>query len=107
MHQTMLDGNVEYIPKVFLHGLIENFSHLVIVLLDLGYGGPVLGLVIRQLPSRRVDAEREQLVQFSLKRGDPQRVTAYEIPIERLHVPQVKNDPVAFRDGTFVERVRS
>jgi hypothetical protein len=75
------------------------------VALDLFEFRPVGGLVRRQLPRRRIDAEREQLVEFAVEGRTVQGITRDQVPVEGLEVSEVEDDTMALRDGPFVDRI--
>ena len=66
VHQAMFDGDVEQL--LGNREGVDGFADLAAVALDLIEAGPIGGLVFGQLAGRRVDAEREELVERGMKR---------------------------------------
>src|SRR4029077_11699637 len=63
---------------------------------------PILRLIRRQASFYRVNAKGEELVKVRVKGRKAQGFTK-KIPVKGFQVPEIKNNPVAFRDGAVVQ----
>ena len=104
VHQAVLDGHVQQLLRNVVQQLVDDFARAVLVMFHLCDGGPIGGLVARQLAGRRIDAEGEQPVERLVECRDVQRVARDQVPVEGIHVPLVKDDAMAFADGACVKR---
>src|SRR5450432_2994557 len=111
----MFDGYIEQLIRVdfFLAGLlgqicrgqsvIQCLAHLPDIFADLSERRPIGRLVSRQSTVYRVNAKCKKMIEFRVKSGPCQETFAYQVPIERFQVSDIKNNPVPLRDRPLVE----
>src|SRR5690348_1436246 len=113
MHQAMLNRHIEQGPignqsRQFLarraQCRIDFLADSRVVLADFLRFRPRRRGLIRQLPVHRVDSEREQHVEFRMKTRQLESAAPEKIPVEGLHVAEIKNQPVAFGNRALVQR---
>jgi hypothetical protein len=104
VHQAVLDGHAQELLRNVVQQLVDGFAGALLVVRHVGQGRPIGGLVAGQLARWGVDAEGEQAVELRVERRDVQRVARHQVPVEGIHVPQVKDDAMAFPDGARIER---
>ena len=112
VHETMLGGYVKELRKrspALLRAfqsrrqlLIECRTHSLIVLKNFFALGPVARLIVGKIATHRIDAKGKQLVQSRGGRFKLAEFASKEIPVEGLEMAQVEDNPMSFRDGTFV-----
>src|SRR5208282_4179154 len=68
-------------------------------------GRPVRRRVRGQSAVNGIYSEREELIESRVVRLQPQR-GAQQVPIKGFQVPEIKDQPVALRDGAIVEGIR-
>src|SRR6266851_3004940 len=51
-----------------------------------------------------VDAEGKELIKFRMETGSPENSLPEEVPVERLQMPDVKDDAMPLGDGTLVKK---
>ena len=78
------------------------FAEAFVVVPNLVDRRPILGLIRWQASLYRVDAEGEELVKVRVE-GRKAQGFPEKIPIKGFQVAQIKNNPVAFRDGAVVQ----
>src|SRR5207245_10516540 len=105
MNETMFDDDMDEVFRRVVQHYIQCLSNTPIVALDFADSRPVPGDVARQLPFRRVDAEREEPVELRMKREEGQRALADLVPIKGLEVAEVEDQPMALGNWALVERI--
>ncbi len=117
MHQSMFDGNFEKAAmfearesRVFRaeganRGVQLLAKSLVVSPNPVGRG-PILGLIRRQASFYWINAKGEEFVKVRVE-GRKAEGFAEKIPVKRLQMPHIKNNPVAFRDGAVVKCFRA
>ena len=105
VHEPMFDGDMDEVLRRVVQHFIQCLSNTPIVALDFADSRPVPGDVARQLPFRRVDAEREEPVELRMKREEGQRALADLVPIKGLEVAEVEDQPMALGNWALVERI--
>src|ERR1700733_535824 len=117
MHQTVFDRDVQQslwrlipapVAELPIHKRrIKRRPNAIQVALDLRLSRPVRRLIGWQTAVDRVDAECEKMVKLGIARFGGRKTGMKEVPIERLQVAEIENDPVSLRDGALIQRVRS
>ena len=87
MHQPMFDGD----PEEFLFftgdkALIDGVADPPIIAMNLFFLRPIRSPVVRQIATRRVDAEGKQPVEVRVERCHSESAITDKVPIERFHV---------------------
>src|SRR6266849_2387493 len=103
VHQPVFDGDVQQCGLRLVETAVQGFSNPLVVTTQFLESWPVSWLVRGKAASDRIDAKGEQLVEFRMERLEPQNSLSQEVPIERLQVPKIEDDPMSFRNGPFVE----
>jgi len=75
------------------------------VVADFGERGPVAGLVRGKAAIDGIDSKRKKFVERGCARFQRKQVGAKKVPVEGFKMADIKNDSIAFRDRTFVERI--
>ena len=113
VHQAMFDGDFEQAAmfearetRVLCAGSanrgVQLFAEAFVVIPNPVDRRPILGLIRWQAALHRVDAKGEELVKVGVEGRKAQRFPE-KIPVKRFQVAQIKNYPVAFRDGAVVQ----
>jgi hypothetical protein len=98
----MLEHDVNKLLRHAIEGVVNDPPGSPAVSQHFLDAGPIGRLIFGCLPDGRVDAEFEQLIEVRMKGRDPKGLTADQIPIEGLEMPQVEDEPVTFRYGPRV-----
>src|SRR5467141_5463399 len=86
-----------------LDRVIQLIAQTPVVSLDFFVRRPIRRRIRRQSPIHRVNAKRKQMIECSLKRLQPERALREQIPVKRLHMPNVENNAVSLGNGPVVE----
>jgi hypothetical protein len=88
--QGMIDGSIQFTPQPLIVAF-HVFSRR-----------PILWPIARQSSSHWIDSKRKKIIKSPLHGRQPKRALRQQIPIECFYVPQIKNDPVPFGNGSVV-----
>src|SRR5262249_49736647 len=66
-------------------------------------GRPVTRPIRGQATSNGIDPKRKQAVKFRMEGPETQRSFAQKVPVERLKMPDIKDDAMSLRNGPVVE----
>ena len=86
-----------------LNRVVQSLPDAVPILVDDLEPRPVVGLIRRQTPSHRVDAEGEKPVELGVKACQTAG-TAEQVLIECFQVADVEDDAVALLNGAIIHR---
>src|SRR5260370_23540055 len=86
MHVTMLQRDLHNLVRRTVHDLVDDLPHSPVVRPNLAFARPVRRLIFRRLSYRWIDAKFEEVVEFTLERGDIERLSADQVPIEGLQM---------------------
>lgn len=113
MHQAMFDGGIEHLHQLgmaffralkgVLDGVIEFFTHAVVIAVNFLRRGPIFGSVGWQSTADGIDSEREKFIEDSMEGAQTESALRKEIPVKGFEVTQVENDAVSLGDGPLVE----
>src|SRR5712672_2272490 len=103
----MLDSNVNELFRCLTEAVVDVAPDPPVVRDNLFDGGPIGWLILGGLANRRIDTELEQFVELRIKRRNVQGFAADQVPVECLEMPQVKDEPMAFRDGPGIDGLRA
>src|SRR5215468_8787691 len=82
---------------------IEFIANARIVAVNFAASWPVQRAIRWQTAADGIDAECKKLIEGGIERSKPKSTTAQKIPIESVHMAEIKNQAVAFGDGTIVK----
>ena len=77
-----------------------------IVRLDLLILRPIGAAIVGKLSIDRINAKPKQSIELRMKRRYSAGRGTYHVPIERLKMPEVKDNPMTLDDRPFVHRRR-
>src|ERR1051326_3630883 len=107
MHQTMFDRNLGDLGGNVLEQGIDGLARTAVVPCDLPDRRPVGRSVARLLSRLGIDSKREKTVEIRLERRYIQSGSTYQVPVERLEMSEIKDQPVPLGTGPFIQCIRS
>ena len=107
VHEPVLDRHLQGVEWRARQQFVHLLAHLVDVSPRLLEARPVFGAIGRELARRRVDAEREQVVERGVNGAEAQRPAPNQVPVERLDVPEVEEDAMTLGDRAVEVGFRS
>jgi hypothetical protein len=105
VHQAMLDRDTEQLSRYPVCNIVNRLPDTQSILTHLCSLRPVRALVLWQLSWFGIDPECEEPVELWMERGLPYRL-GEEIPVKRLEMSDVENDPVTLRNRPLIEGIR-
>jgi osmoprotectant transport system ATP-binding protein len=107
VHQAVLDRHAEE-PVIVsaTQAAVHRFPNASAVLAYLRFARPVLRLILRQITSSRIDAKGKETVERRIERVHFEQVGADQIPVKRLQVSEVEDEPMTLLNRPLVECLR-
>src|SRR5579883_2605302 len=113
VHEAVLDGDFEHggelgmafggMGERLLDCEIQLVANAADVALDFLAAGPIGWCIARETAADGIDAEGEELIKGAVKGREAKGAAGEQVPVEGLHMTEIKDDAMALRNGAVVE----